>query len=86
MTVHSQKRKIQDKSGVDEEKDGEKEKDIRSKGWQGNRKNTQHFQHAVSDGVSNNTRATQNDIHISRLNLSLQRKTQEVKKILKIHA
>lgn len=73
MTVHSQKKRIQDKSGMEEEKDGEREKDIRSKGWQGDKNNIQHFQHAVSDGVSNNTRATQNDIHISRWNLSLQR-------------
>lgn len=80
MTVHSPSKVVQDKSGMKEENDGERKKIQDQKGWQGDRKNIQHLQHAIIDGVSNNIRLTRYDAHIFRLNLSLQRKTEEVKK------
>lgn len=46
------------------------------------------LQHAVIVGVSDDSRLTRQDVHIFRLSLSLQRRTQEAKKHNKliIHA
>ena len=64
----------------DEEKnDREREKDTRSKRMtRGQEKHT--LRHAVIDSVSNSTSLTREDIHIFRLNLSLERRIQEVNK------